>query len=225
MPSPLSKSGCKLVAVEDVVAHADKGEIVGEQPLQELDRFRDFVDRQRRRIGFQLGDDGVDALEHRPPVLHRKPHLAEHRLQRMHDGFAQRVIFDRIDMDVDETLARAVSGVSRAESGELAGRVALDAEDRMRDQPHGEMALGQFAHHRIEQERHVVVDDLDHRDRLAVAGGLSAASRSGSSVCPAGAGPGNSRRARRASLDRRRRNARRLPAPRGQKAAPGNFQE
>ena len=35
----------------------------------------------------------------------------------------------------------------------------------MRDQPDVETALGQFAHHRIDQERHVVVDDLDHRDR------------------------------------------------------------
>ena len=81
--------GLQLVAVEDVVAHADEGEIVGEQPPEELDCLRDLVDRQRRRIGLELGDDGVDALAHRLPVFDRKPHLAEHREQRLHDGLAQ----------------------------------------------------------------------------------------------------------------------------------------
>ncbi len=200
----------QVVAVEDIVAHADKGEIVGEQPFEEFDRFRDLIHRQRRRIGLQLGDDGVDALAHRPPVLHRKPHLAEHRLQRLHDGFAQRLVFDRIDVNVDETFARAASGIRRAESGELAGRVALDAEDRMRDQPHGEMPLGQLTHHRVEQERHVVVDDLDHRDRFAIAGGFERqrleADLRRARLALAEEIP---RRARRASPDRRRRNARR----------------
>ena len=36
----------------------------------------------------------------------------------------------------------------------------------MDDQPRRQAPLGQFGHHRIDQERHVVVDDLDHRDRF-----------------------------------------------------------
>ncbi len=52
--------------------------------------------------------------------------------------------------------------------------VALHAEHRMRHQLHVEPALGELAHHRIDQERHVVVDDLDHRDRLALARSFSA---------------------------------------------------
>ena len=39
----------------------------------------------------------------------------------------------------------------------------------MSHQLHIEPALGDFAHHRIDQERHVIIDDLDHRDRLALA--------------------------------------------------------
>jgi hypothetical protein len=30
----------------------------------------------------------------------------------------------------------------------------------------GQPALGELPHHRIDQERHVIVDDLDDRDRF-----------------------------------------------------------
>ncbi len=157
--------GLERVAVEAVIAHAEEGEIVGRQPLQELDRFGDLVHRQRRRIGLQIGDDAVDPLQHRPPVLHRQPHVGEHGLQGAHDVGARGLLLDRIDVDMDEALARAVGGIGRAERDQLCA-LTLHAEHRMRHQPHRELAIGEFAHHRIEQERHVVIGDLDHRDRL-----------------------------------------------------------
>jgi hypothetical protein len=40
----------------------------------------------------------------------------------------------------------------------------------MHHEPHRQAALVELAEHRIEQERHVVVDDLDDRDRLDVLG-------------------------------------------------------
>ena len=138
------------------------------QPLQELDRLGDFVDRQRRRIGLQIGDDAVGALEHGAPVLHRQPHFAEHLAQRAHDVGARGLVGDRLEMDMDEALARIAGGVGSAQRQKL-GAVALHAEHRMRHQLHGKPALGEFAHHRVDQERHVVVDDLDHRNRLAPA--------------------------------------------------------
>ena len=136
------------------------------QPLQELDRLGDFVHRQRRRIGFQIGDDTVGALEHGAPVLHRQPNFAEHLAKRAHDVGARGLVGDRIEMDMDEAFARAAGGVGRAEHRKVRA-VAPHAEYRMRDQLHGEPALGEFAHHRVEQERHIVVDDLDDRHRLA----------------------------------------------------------
>ena len=69
---------------------------------------------------------------------------------------------------MDEALARAAGGVGSAERDERCA-VAPHAEYRMGHQLHVEPAIGDFAHHRIDQERHVVVDDLDHRDRLALA--------------------------------------------------------
>ena len=126
-----------------------------------------------------------------------------------------RLVLDALDMDVDEALAprgadrRAVA----AEADQRAGVVALDREDRMQHQADVEPLLGQLAHHRVEQERHVVVDDLDDRDRLDALRAHRARPRprSGSSACRACAPAGTARRLRR---DRRARAARSARDPR-----------
>ncbi len=59
-----------VVASQRVFAHAEEGEIVGDQPFEELGRLGDFLDGQRRRIVLDLGDHLADARHHRPPVLH-----------------------------------------------------------------------------------------------------------------------------------------------------------
>ena len=160
--------GFERMAVEGVVAHAEESEIVGQQPLQELDRLGDLVHRQRRRIGLQFGDDCLDAFAHGAPVLHRQPHLREHAVERAHQVGARGLVLDRLEMDMDEALARGAGLVGRAKRDQLAA-LARYGEHRVRHQPQFEPALGEFAQHRIDQERHVVVDDLDHRDRLAFA--------------------------------------------------------
>ena len=124
MPSALSKSGSQRLAVEGVVAHAEEGEIVGQQPLQELDRLGDLVHRQRRRIGLELGDDAVDAAEHRPPVLHASRTSPSTPVERRDDLGARGRVVDRLDMDMDEAFARAAGGIGRAERDQLAARRA-----------------------------------------------------------------------------------------------------
>ena len=42
-------------------------------------------------------------------------------------------------------------------------RVALEGEDRMRDKSDLQAAFGQLAQHRIDQKRHVIVDDFQYR--------------------------------------------------------------
>ena len=53
-----------------------------------------------------------------------------------------------------------------AEREQDAALIALDGEHRMHDQADLDPPLVELGEHRIEQERHVVVDDLEHRDRL-----------------------------------------------------------
>ena len=79
---PRVEIGLDRPAIDRVIAHAEKGEIVGQQPLQELDRFGKFVHRQRRRIALEPGDDGLDTAAHRLPVLDGKADLCQHALER-----------------------------------------------------------------------------------------------------------------------------------------------
>ena len=139
------------------------------QPLQELHRFGDFVHRQRRRVALEVGHHAVDALEHGAPILHGQPHFAEHAGERALEVGACRFVGDRLEMDMDEALARArIGGADRDELGPLAAH----AEHRMRHQLYDEPPLADLGHHRVDQKGHVVIDDLDHRDRLALARSL-----------------------------------------------------
>ena len=153
---------------ELVIADAQEGEIVGDQPFQELDRLGDLADRQRRRIGLELGDQLGDPRRHRTPVLHGDAHVGEHVRDGAHDLGAARLLVDALDVDLDEALAqRSAGGGARAlEAGQTAGAVALDGEHRMHDQADLHAMLGELGEHRIDQERHVVVDDLEDRGGL-----------------------------------------------------------
>ncbi len=110
---------------EHVIAHAEKGEIVGQQPVQELDGFGNFVDRQRRRVAPDIGNRVDHARGHGAPVLNRSTHVGEHRLERGHDLCALRLIVDALDMEMDEALAQRAGHVLPSLKGDKpAGRIA-----------------------------------------------------------------------------------------------------
>ena len=153
------------LAVNLVIAHTQEREIVGKQPLQKLNGFGNFINGQRRRSRLEFGDHRSDAVTHRAPVLHREAYLAEHDFQRVHKVGAG-VVRNRRQMNMNEALTYTGS-VRCIDAGELAARAA-NAEHRVRDETDIEFALGDLAHHRIDQKRHVVIDDLDYRHRVAI---------------------------------------------------------
>ena len=155
-----------------MVADAQEREIVCHQPFEELDRFRRFVRRQRRRIFPQFLDHPADAVEYRAPVGHRNAHIGKHHFEFLHDDGPPQLVFDAFDMDMDEAFAqrRAVRPRSFRQRRQRAGRVALRRQHRMHDKPDRQAAFRQRRHDRIDQERHVVIDDLDHRDAVQPGG-------------------------------------------------------
>ena len=158
------------IAGERIVTRAEKREVVGQQPFDELNRLGDFRDRQRRRLVLELRHRLPDARLHRAPVDNRDAYLAEHDFKRRGNGRTPRRIGHRIDVDINEALAcRAVDGAGTAKRGELAAAIAIDGEHGMRDEAHRQTLRRQLGHHRVDQERHVVVDDLDDADRPALA--------------------------------------------------------
>ena len=165
---PAFRHRLKIVIGRDgVFLHAEQREVVGVEPFQELDRLGDVADRHRRRIGLEFRDRLVDARHHRLPVAHAEPDVGQHSFERTGDFFALLRIVDAIDMNMNKAFV-VRTGLVRLpwRRREFAVTVARHREDRMRNKPDADAAFGQLAHQRVNQERHVVVDDFDHRDRL-----------------------------------------------------------
>ena len=96
-----------LAGAELVIANAEEGEVVVDEPREKCDSFGDLVRRHRRRVGFELDDHILDALHHRPPVGNAEADVGKHPLDGRDDVGAARLIIDRFEMDVDDALARA----------------------------------------------------------------------------------------------------------------------
>ena len=127
-----------------------------------------LVERHRRVA--EIGDRVVEAGQHRLPVLDRRPHLAEHLAEPRLQPFRP-VLRKPADMHLDDADAVARSGRAWRIRGKDLGDAGLavpDRHHRMDDQRRLAGAFGDFAEHGIEQERHVVVDDRDHRHRPPV---------------------------------------------------------
>ena len=120
------------------------------------------------------------------------------------------------------TLSRAHPGAALASLRAVRrpGRVARDGQNGMHDEANVDAAFGQLRQHRVDQERHVVVDDLEHRLRCAAAPGLRAAPpyRGGCSARPACARRAGTRRRRQVRRAGAGRSAEDLPGPREQKS-------
>ena len=154
-----------------IMADAEEHEVVGNQPFEELNGFGDLVDRQQRRIGLEPGDDRSDVVDHRPPVLHAETDVREHLIERFEDGAPLRLA-EKPDMDVDEAFARCAGrAVGAFEARQRADAVARQREHRVRHEPNVDAAVGELGHHRVDQERHVVVEDFENLDAFEMAPG------------------------------------------------------
>jgi hypothetical protein len=67
------------------------------------------------------------------------------------------------DMDVDEAFAAALALARALKRGEPSRFVAIDGEDRMNQQADVEAAFAELAEDRVDQEGHIVVEDVEHR--------------------------------------------------------------
>ncbi len=154
------------------LAHAEEGEVVVAQPFEEGDTLLDLGAVERQRGVAELVDRLVEAGEHRLPVAdggaHLRQDIAEPLLQRLRGlGTEPR----DVDVDHADALDRGVGLAGGGLAGE-ARRAALAARDedhRMQHQHRLAGAVGDLAEDRVEQERHVVVDDGDGGDLPSLA--------------------------------------------------------
>ncbi|OWK21120.1 hypothetical protein AJ88_21335 [Mesorhizobium amorphae CCBAU 01583] len=110
--------------------------------------------------------------QHRLPVGDRGAHLAEQLPQPSGQSLGL-VSGHATDMDMDDAqpvMAEIALGKAAIAEDFIDAALAVpDDDDRMGDQQRLAGALGDLAKDRIEQERHVVVDDGDDRQRPALA--------------------------------------------------------
>jgi hypothetical protein len=138
--------------------------VVGE-PAQKILSFAEFVCGQWWWSLLNFGDDGVQAVTHRLPVVDRSAYVVEHTGDVLGKRLKANRFSDAIDLDVDERLAPRILGRGAGQADECSIGPALDRDDRMDDEVQHQPVAVDFHGHRIDEERHVVVDDFDDRVR------------------------------------------------------------
>ncbi len=136
--------------------------MVGGQPVEELRRLVGRLRGLLRRLPPErLGDLG-EAREHRLPVLDRGADLGEDLVDVMLEPREPLGIADLVDLHLDAGFADAVLVARLGEA--LAGAVglAVHGDDRVHQRVDSGAPLVQERRERIHEERHVVVDDLEH---------------------------------------------------------------
>ncbi len=152
-----------LALGEGVIARAKQRKMVVGKPFQEVDRFGDFIDRKRRRVVSQVGDDAIDPRQHLLPVLDRNADIAQYSFEFAQDACPLFGILDSRDVHMNKAFAVRSDGARAPKRNELAGGIALDKKYRMDKEADIDPTLGQLADHGVDQKRHVVVDDLEYR--------------------------------------------------------------
>ncbi len=153
--------------LEGVLAIPEEGEVVVGQPAQQLERlgYLGVVDAGRRRGGQLVGDPhgGVAQLR---PVLDGLADVAQHALQRRLDLRELVGVGLPVDLHVDPGLGDelVVIGAARRQVGDLdevAGDSAAQHELRVHDEVDRPALQVELGGYRVDQEGHVVGDDLD----------------------------------------------------------------
>ncbi len=164
-----------LVLDQVVLAVAEEGEVVVGEPAHELPGLADLLLGQAGRglLGELVGQT-QRGVAHLGPVLDDLADVAEHPAQVGLDLAQVVAVGLAVDLDVHPRLDGRVgrplgagglaagAGVDVEDLQQLAGDVAADDQLGVDDDVDRAVLAGQLVGHRVDQERHVVGDDLDH---------------------------------------------------------------
>ncbi len=150
-----------------VLAVAEEREVVLPQPLEERLGLVELVGVDRWQLAPQLGRERGRPCPHRAPVVDRRLDLLEHQLDPGPEHRQPIGIGESPDLGMDHRLVRITLGdAARLQHlGQLAVGVADDPDHRVNDQLDPVPLPVELHRHRVDDERHVVGHDLDHRVR------------------------------------------------------------
>ncbi len=150
---------------EFVAPIAQEGEMIVGEPAQESAALVQFLGRDRRRPLVQFRDDAVHLVAHVLPIGEGQPHVAQHARHVGGKRFLPRRVRHAVHLDVDERFVPRRRRALGAHSPQRAVGVAIDQHQRMDDEVQRQPVTVDFHRHRVDEERHVVVDDFDDRVR------------------------------------------------------------
>ncbi|GHI38535.1 hypothetical protein Sviol_29430 [Streptomyces violascens] len=162
--------GQRVVVGELVLAVAEEGEVVVGEPAQELAGLVDVLLAQVAglRLLGQLVGDAQRGVAHLLPVLDGFPYVGQDAQQVGGDLLQVGAVGLAVDLDVDPRLGEGVVrqlgglGAGVEDLDELAGEVAADDDLRVDHDVDAAALPGQLVGDRVDEEGHVVGDDLDH---------------------------------------------------------------
>ena len=143
-----------------VLAVAEEREVVVLHPLEQGLGLGDLVGADRRRVLVELGDDLPCTRAHRAPVVDRRPHVREDPLELRGELVERGALRLTVDLDVQQRLG-APFGRPRQELEQPSVVVAPDPDGRMDEDVDRVSATRERHGHRVDEEGHVVGDDLD----------------------------------------------------------------
>ena len=160
-----------VLAPEVVFAVAEKREVVLAHPFEKGFGFGDIPLVEAIRCGLQRRDGLMELAQNRPPVLDRQSDIVERSFE---PGLERARLPGRaaqIDLDVNPRFAADAGRLALVsmQTHELAARPPLHDEGGMDDEMNVAPRQIEHAGDRIDEEGHVVVDDVDHRKRRAPA--------------------------------------------------------
>ncbi len=157
----------ELLSVEElIVAHSQEDKVVGHQPLKESDRLGDFAREQRGWVARKLIDQSADLRQHRPPVGNGTTNFFQHFCERCDDSIPLSIFLDVVEVKMDEAFATLKESTG-TERDQAATVVARNIDHRMRDKLNCNLAFRELGQDGGHQKRHIIVDDLQDRNRVS----------------------------------------------------------
>ncbi len=156
------------VALELVFAIAEEGEVVVADPFEQRPRLGHLVGIERRRPLVEQRHGIPHAGTHGRPILDRSAHIREDVLQVGFELVELRPLRLAVDLDVQQRLRRAFV-LPPEQVDEPAVTVAPDPDGRVEEPVNPPAAARQRHRDRVDDERHVVGDDLDDAVRRSPA--------------------------------------------------------
>ncbi|EXI92915.1 MAG: hypothetical protein AW12_00214 [Candidatus Accumulibacter sp. BA-94] len=145
-----------LTGSDEVLGSTKKDEIVGGDPAEVV-----------RRLGVrgELGSGCTHVLLDGGTILDRRAHIGENAGDLPLQIFHLAAVADAVDLEMNPRLGPAALPAMRRDPLQAAVRPALGAEQRVQQTVDGQPAAIDEHGDRIDEERHVVGDDVDDRMR------------------------------------------------------------